>query len=134
MKTMETTIVKVLEKMGFPDAQIALGFVTDAEMRELHEVHFGDPSSTNVISFEYEADKTAHDLLLGEVLVCGDVARQEAELANEDFGYRLAQLAVHGTLHVLGYEHVNVDEPTRLEMERLEDDFNPMIREVLGQA
>lgn len=101
-------------------AELALRLTDDAELQALNRAYRGQDKPTNVLSFPADAD----DRLPGEPLPLGDIALAWQTVAREaaEQGKSLADhtthLIVHGTLHVLGYDHETEDEAT--EMEALE--------------
>ena len=104
-------------------AEVELGLlITDDEtVRELNRRYRGIDEPTDVISFALTEEKTDGDsspfvtppdgfLHLGEVIVSYPQAVRQAEEQHHGIEEEIALLVVHGTLHLLGYEH---DEPVR---------------------
>lgn len=85
-------------------AMLSIAFVTRARIAALNREHLGHRGATDVISFGF-ARATTSDPVIGDIYICPDVARAAA--AERRIGVReeLARLVVHGTLHVLGYDH-----------------------------
>ena len=91
--------------VGVDDAEISITWVTTAEITALNEDYLKHRGPTDVISFElYEPGQ----LPVGDIYIGYDYAAAQAESFGVDHGTELVRLAVHGTLHVLGFEH-----PTR---------------------
>jgi probable rRNA maturation factor len=86
---------------GVTSGELSLSFVDPDEMAELHERYMGEPGPTDVLSFPLGEDD-----LLGDVIVCPEVAAGN----NRDRDAELRLLVVHGTLHLLGYDHEDEDE------------------------
>jgi rRNA maturation RNase YbeY len=78
------------------DVELSLSFVDPDEMADLHERYLHEPAPTDVLSFSMDEDG-----LLGDVIVCPTVAAGN----NPDRDAELRLLVVHGTLHLLGYDH-----------------------------
>ena len=79
-------------------------------------------TETNVLSFEnknQQLQTNTNILFLGEMILCYEKIKQEAELYNKPFKERLYHLFVHSILHLLGYDHI--DEKDRKEMEKIEE-------------
>lgn len=74
----------------------------DAHLKELNTLFRGKPKSTNVLSFP--ADDAKH---LGDVAIAHGVTAREARTEGKAFAAHAAHLAVHGVLHLLGYDHEN---------------------------
>jgi probable rRNA maturation factor len=87
---------------------------SDARLRKLNGTFRGKNAATNVLSFPAQGD--AH--YLGDVAIAYGVTAREAAAASKSFADHAAHLAVHGTLHLLGYDHVRAREAG--EMENLE--------------
>lgn len=91
---------ETLHGEGMVEAELSLSFVDLEEMADLHQRYMGEPEPTDVLSFLLDEDG-----LLGDVIVCPAVAAGN----NPDRDAELRLLVVHGTLHLLGYDH-EVDE------------------------
>jgi probable rRNA maturation factor len=81
---------------GRTSGELALSFVDEQEMAELHVRYLDDPGATDVLSFAMDEDG-----LLGDVVVCPAFAARE----HPDLAAECRLLVVHGVLHVLGYDH-----------------------------
>ncbi len=120
---------------GAADAEVELPLSGDAEMERLNFDHMGERGPTDVLSFplhEWAVNgRESHladddgisppgPLLLGDVVIDLDQALRQA--ADGDWGVveELVLLAIHGTLHLLGHDHTEIDEEER--MRRLEHD------------
>ncbi len=73
----------------------------------------GKKGPTDVLAFPLDAiDQTDTDtpLLLGDVIICPVIARQNARKQDKDFEEEIALLVLHGILHILGYDHACSDD------------------------
>ena len=97
------------------DALLSITFVTPRRIAAINREHLGHQGPTDVISFGFTR-ATVTDPVVGDIYICPDVARRAA--AERRIGVReeLARLVVHGTLHVLGYDHPESDERERSAM------------------
>lgn len=101
-------------------AELAVRLTDDAELRALNRQYRGKDRPTNVLSFPGDPA----DALPGEPVPLGDLAlaygtvAREASEQGKSVADHLTHLIVHGTLHVLGYDHETEDEAA--EMEALE--------------
>ena len=88
------------------EGEIAIALVDDRAMRGLNLQWRGQDKPTNVLSFPAApgvADgAVAH---LGDIVIAYEITAQEAHAENRPFAHHLAHLAVHGYLHLLGYDH-----------------------------
>ncbi|HEU5175419.1 MAG TPA: rRNA maturation RNase YbeY [Gemmatimonadaceae bacterium] len=105
----------VLRAERVPNALLSVAFVTRTRIAALNRAHLGHAGPTDVISFGF-ARATDDDPVIGDIYICPDVARASA--AERGIGIReeLARLVVHGTLHVLGYDHPESDARERSPM------------------
>src|SRR2546421_8139540 len=86
---------------GSEGVELSLSFVDAAEMAELHQRYLDEGGPTDVLAFPL-----GEDGLLGDVIVCPEVAAGN----NPDRDAELRLLVVHGTLHLLGFDHEGDDE------------------------
>ncbi|MGQ3675457.1 rRNA maturation RNase YbeY [Xanthobacter sp. TB0139] len=101
-------------------AEVAITFTDNAHIRELNRAWREMDKPTNVLSFP-AADLPEAALAEGIAQPLGDIIialeTLEAEAAEEDkkSAHHLAHLVVHGTLHLLGYDHIEDDEAEEME-------------------
>jgi probable rRNA maturation factor len=105
-------------------AELSVLLVDERTMTELHERWMGEPGPTDVLSFPMYELRPPHmggnragapepggePGLLGDVVLCPQVAAQQAEKAGHSTQDELELLCVHGILHLLGYDHAEPDE------------------------
>lgn len=89
-----------------PSAELSILFVGADHIRRLNARYAGDDYATDVLAFPMMEDDES-SLLLGDVVVCPEVAQSNAEKAGGSLDRELGTLVVHGTLHLLGYDHQN---------------------------
>lgn len=80
--------------------QVDVILVDDASIRKLHKKWFGTGSATDVITFPIEPEPP----ILGEVYISLDTARKQAKEYGVTVTNELCRLAVHGVLHLAGYD------------------------------
>lgn len=85
---------------GPPEGELSLAFLTDPALAALHANFLGDPTPTDVISFEAQPGMGA----AGEICVSADTARAFARAKKLDFSRELTLYIVHGWLHLAGYD------------------------------
>jgi len=92
----------------------------DSAIKALNRDWRGKDAATNVLSFPAAApgDGPGGSLYIGDVIIAYETVAREAEAERKPFGHHLAHLAVHGFLHLVGYDHENDRDAN--EMERLE--------------
>jgi len=105
------------------ETEVAVMLTDDARIRELNRDWRGQDKATNVLSFPaaQPPGATPQPLMLGDIAIAFETTRLEAETENKPFQNHLSHLAIHGFLHLLGYDHLNDDEAE--EMEGLERDI-----------
>lgn len=98
---------------------VAIALVSDAEMRRLNRVYRGKDRATDVLTFPSSAPGVGApaDRVLGDVAVARGVAGRQARSIGHALSTELRVLALHGLLHLLGYDHETDDG----EMGRLEE-------------
>jgi len=103
-----------------PQTELAVLLVDAAAMTALHVRFMDEPGPTDVLSFpmdELRPGKAGEESpagLLGDIVLCPEVAQTQGDAAGHGLLPELELLTVHGLLHLLGYDHA--DEPDRREM------------------
>jgi len=87
-------------------AELSVRIVDEAEIGELNARYRHKPGPTNVLSFPFEADIPLEVPLLGDLVICAAVVEREAREQDKPIEAHWAHMLVHGTLHLLGYDHV----------------------------
>ncbi len=107
----------VLDRMRIhPQAELAVLLVDPDTMEQLHVQWMDEPGPTDVLTFPMdELRPTADDEepepgLLGDVVLCPEVARRQAVQAGHSQEDELHLLTTHGILHLLGYNHAEPEE------------------------
>lgn len=95
--------VLITEQHG--DAELTVRFVSKEESAELNEQYRNKSGSTNVLSFPSEVPDEVELNLLGDLVICTDVVKQQAKEQKKQELAHWAHMIVHGTLHLLGYDH-----------------------------
>ena len=99
-----------------PDADLALVLVDEGAMEQLHVQWMGEPGPTDVLSFPMDELRPGNDDVvtppgvLGDVVLCPQVAEVQAEGAGHSTMDELLYLTAHGILHRLGFDHAEPDE------------------------
>ena len=100
------------------EAEISLLFVDIEEGAELNHQWRGKEGATNVLSFPSDLPEELQLPLLGDLIICIPVVEKEAKEQVKTLESHWAHMIVHGTLHLLGYDHIEDSEAE--EMETLE--------------
>lgn len=102
-------------------AEVTIRVVDQAESHQLNLNYRGKDKPTNVLSFPFEAPAEIELDLLGDLVICRQVVEQEALEQQKPLMAHWAHMVVHGTLHLLGYDHI--DDQDADEMEALETEI-----------
>ena len=100
------------------EVEITVRIVDEAESHELNLNYRGKDRPTNVLSFPFECPDEVELPLLGDLVICRQVVEREAQEQDKPVMAHWAHMVVHGSLHLLGYDHIEDDEAE--EMESLE--------------
>ena len=100
------------------EVEITVRIVDEAESHELNLNYRGKDRPTNVLSFPFECPDEVELPLLGDLVICRQVVEREAQEQDKPLMAHWAHMVVHGSLHLLGYDHIEDDEAE--EMESLE--------------
>ena len=118
VETVEQVLVGTLEFLGEKNATVSVLLTDDQEMRAFNEQYRGIDKSTDVLSFSMRdgvefpksPPEEAEFESLGDIVISLEYAERQAlehEVSYED---EIKRLLVHGCLHLLGFEHENVEE------------------------
>ena len=99
--TVRRVVLAVLDGEGACETQVTVTFLSSAKMRALNRRTFRRDRATDVIAFTLPHPGA----LAGDVYVCPGVGRRSAARFKVPAQEELIRLVVHGTLHVLGYDH-----------------------------
>ncbi len=101
-----------------PETEVSVTFVTNEAIQDINREYRGKDQPTDVISFaleeqgEGEIEVTFEGMprILGDIIISTDRAKEQAEEYNHSFERELGFLAVHGFLHLLGYDHMEPED------------------------
>ncbi|MDP5209340.1 rRNA maturation RNase YbeY [Microbulbifer sp. 2205BS26-8] len=102
-------------------AELSVRIVDRAESQQLNSRYRGRDAPTNVLSFQADLPAELNLPLLGDLVICAPVVQLEAEQQHKSLSAHWAHMTVHGTLHLLGYDHV--EDANAAVMEKLEADL-----------
>jgi probable rRNA maturation factor len=98
--------------------EMVIRIVDEDESAQLNETYRHKVGATNVLSFPFEVPEGIELNLLGDLVVCAPVLAREAQEQNKPLMAHWAHIIIHGTLHLLGYDHI--DDSDAREMEEKE--------------
>lgn len=97
------------------DAEVSLRIVAEDEIAQLNWRYRHKRGATNVLSFPAELGPGAPTPLLGDVVICAPVVAREAREQHKPPQAHWAHMTVHGTLHLLGFDHLEDAEAEVME-------------------
>ncbi len=100
------------------EGEVCIRVVDSEESQALNSEYRGKDKPTNVLSFPFEVPPGVPVTLLGDLVICAEVVAREAEEQQKATADHWTHMVVHGTLHLLGFDHINDDDAE--EMEALE--------------
>lgn len=109
------------------NAIVSITLLTPRRIATLNRKHLGHAGATDIITFGFRDPLGA---VIGDIYICPDVAARNAKAFGRPAREELVRLAVHGALHVLGYEHPEGEERTRSKMWKRQEQ---LVRRVLAQ-
>ena len=108
-----------------PQAELSVVLVDEPAMEQLHVQWMDEPGPTDVLSFPMDElrpgtdDEDSQPGLLGDVVVCPQVAAAQARTAGHTTHEEMLLLTTHGILHLLGYDHAEpAEEKEMFELQR----------------
>jgi probable rRNA maturation factor len=111
---LERASAAVLERQS-ADGDLTIVLTDDAQLHELNRDYLGIDAPTDVLSFPAsETDPETARRYLGDILISVPRAEEQARAAGHGLEAEVQLLAVHGTLHLLGYDHAEVEEKARM--------------------
>lgn len=95
-------VESLLKELDIKEREISILLTTDEEIRELNSKYRAKNAATDVLSFPMD-----DALLMGDVVISIERAIEQAYRYGSSQEAEIERLLIHGTLHLLGYEHVN---------------------------
>ncbi|MCB0324426.1 MAG: rRNA maturation RNase YbeY [Bdellovibrionales bacterium] len=133
--------------MASEDTEVSILLTDDAEIAVLNEQYRGKPKPTDVLSFAFRDEVALEDapelaaalaqgLLrpdtapLGDVVISLETAQRQADEFGVSLSEEVLRLLIHGTLHLLGYDHEGV---TKAEAERMRRKERALFKQLAGE-
>ena len=110
---------ETLEFEQHGDTELTIRFVDEKESAELNEQYRHKKGSTNILSFPFDAPVEVELDLLGDLIICADVVKKEAKEQKKEELAHWAHMVVHGTLHLLGYDHLTDEQASIMESKEI---------------
>lgn len=115
-RTIQRVTQSILEQAGHPTAGLSLSLVGKTRMRSLNRKYRERDYSTDVLAFPMGSMGKQTEVFLGDVVICLPVAIGQAPRFGNTPDEEVLRLLIHGTLHLLGYDHEHSPrEATRMQ-------------------
>jgi len=109
----------VLEHEGRA-GEVSVVVIDGPAMAELNQQYRGKDGPTNVLSFPADLPEGIPLALLGDIVLCSPLVEKEAQQQGKTTEAHWTHLVVHGTLHLLGYDHENDEDAEQMERREIE--------------
>jgi|TARA_B100001094_G_C17690967_1_gene557986 probable rRNA maturation factor len=110
-----------LNENALEQSELLIRLVSPVEIQVLNKEYRSKNQVTNVLSFQSDIPDEVEESILGDVVICVDVVREEALVGDKKFADHLTHMAVHGILHLIGHDHEDITSAYK--MESIEIDF-----------
>ncbi|WP_251358337.1 rRNA maturation RNase YbeY [Kangiella sp. TOML190] len=121
MQTVEASVDKSANQ-NYP-LEVTVRIVDEAESQQLNLAYRGKDKATNVLSFPFEPMPGMESMalsILGDLVICAQVVEKEAKAQNKEALEHWAHMLIHGSLHLLGYDHITETEAQQMESLEIE--------------
>ncbi len=105
----------ILIQLDKGDSELLIRFVDPAEIQQLNKIYRHQDKTTNVLSFPSDLPIEIDEDILGDVVICNEIVAEEAKMQQKTFNNHLIHMAIHGTLHLLGFDHIEGSEAEKME-------------------
>jgi len=117
---LKDTLQQVITDLDKGESELLIRIVDKLEIQNLNKTYRNKDQTTNVLSFPSDLPIEIDESILGDVVICADVVANEAKAQNKTFEHHLIHMAIHGTLHLLGYDHVEESDANKMESLEIE--------------
>jgi len=111
---------RLMDDFGVGESELLVRLVSSIEIQVLNNEYRGKNQPTDVLSFPSEIPVEVDEAILGDVVICVDVVREEAIVGEKDFAEHLSHILIHGILHLLGYAHDELEAANKMESIEIE--------------
>ena len=104
-----------LNKNSLGDSELLIRLVSPVEIQVLNKEYRNKNQVTNVLAFQSDIPEEIEESILGDVVICVDVVREEALMGDKKFTDHLTHMAIHGILHLIGHDHEDITSANKME-------------------
>tara|TARA_B110000908_G_C9963841_1_gene318054 strand:- start:3 stop:479 length:477 start_codon:yes stop_codon:yes gene_type:complete len=101
-------------------AEVAINVIDEDESAKLNYQYRRKNNPTNILSFPANLPESLELPLLGDLAICAQVVAREAAAQNKDLYAHWAHIVIHGTLHLIGFDHISDAEEKKMELLEIE--------------
>ncbi|MCE3251402.1 MAG: rRNA maturation RNase YbeY [Cellvibrio sp.] len=112
---LERWVAAALHSQELKLAEVSIYIVDEEEGQELNQQYRGKDYPTNVLSFPADIAEEVGIPLLGDLVICAPIVEHEAKEQGKTLHAHWAHMLVHGTLHLLGFDHIGDEEAETME-------------------
>ena len=118
---LKLTCQQFMQESSVGESELLIRLVSPLEIQVLNKEYRSKNQVTNVLSFQSDVPEEVGELILGDVVICVDVVREEAVVGGKAFSDHLFHMAIHGILHLIGHDHTDLVSANKMEL--IEIDF-----------
>lgn len=107
---------KFMNESDIGESELLIRLVSPLEIQVLNKEYRSKNQVTNVLSFQSDVPEEVGEQILGDVVICVDVVREEALVGGKVFLDHLIHMAIHGILHLLGHDHSDLSSADKMEL------------------
>ena len=104
-----------LNKNSIGDSELLIRLVSPVEIQVLNKEYRNKNQVTNVLAFQSDIPEEIEESILGDVVICVDVVREEALVGDKKVTDHLTHMAIHGILHLIGHDHEDITSANKME-------------------
>ena len=107
---------KFMNESDIGESELLIRLVSPLEIQVLNKEYRSKNQVTNVLSFQSDVPEEVGEQILGDVVICVEVVREEALVGGKVFLDHLIHMAIHGILHLLGHDHSDLTSADKMEL------------------
>ncbi|ABL01916.1 protein of unknown function UPF0054 [Candidatus Ruthia magnifica str. Cm (Calyptogena magnifica)] len=112
---LSNTLQEVIKELDRGESELLIRLVNETEIKNLNKVYRHQDKLTNVLSFQSDLPIEIDEAVLGDVVICTQVVLKESIEQHKSFNNHLTHMAIHGMLHLLGYDHIDTKDAQQME-------------------
>ncbi|AKC59887.1 putative rRNA maturation factor YbeY [Blochmannia endosymbiont of Polyrhachis (Hedomyrma) turneri] len=95
--------------------ELSIRIVDEMESRSLNMYFLKKKNPTNVLSFPFYPPLWLNTTIIGDLVICYQIIKHEAKINNISIERQLAYVVIHGSLHLMGYDHITTNDTEIME-------------------